>query len=160
VNPRARLALAGLAAATPAVLGAVLFARLQPVGRGALAAFVLGAACGVMVLGVSRSRGAWVVAVSVAAALVGVALGFVLDAQWNAFAQVAAAMEREYGLGPAEAAQQARTLVGGTPVWDLIRSRLTGLGLLSPVLAVAGAALAARSGAVARLFRIPAEGGG
>lgn len=164
MNRWMRLWLAMFAALTPAILGAVLYARMLSTGRDRrwLAALLIGILCGIVVLAVSRSRDWSSVGVAIVAAWIGVVLACVFDAQWNSVAQVARQLQQEYGLGETEARQQARTILGGSSLWALIRGRLDWVGWLTPVFAALGAMTVVKSRLFGVLLRIPnvPDGGG
>ena len=151
-----RSGIATLAAMTPAVLGALVFARLAATGVDLRlpAAVLIGVSCGSMAVAVLGSRGVDAVLGGGIAAMAGVVIGLLLDAKWNSVAQVTAQIMDQHGLTRELARQQARTILGGASVWELMRDRLDIVGWAVPVFAVVAAAATPYSRLGAVLARI------
>ncbi len=152
----ARFGVSLFAALTPAALGAVLFARLLATGYDLRlpSAMLIGVACGAMGIAATGSRGAAAALGGVLAALVGVLLAFLLDAKWNSVAQVAEEMMTRHGIAKDVARQQARTILGGSSLWELVQDRLDLVGWATPAFAALAAAAVSRSRAGHWLLRI------
>ncbi len=143
----ARFGISMLAALTPAAVGALLFARLLATGYDLRlpTAMLIGVGCGAMGIAATGSRDAPVALGGVLAALVGVVIGFLLDAKWNSVAQVADEMMTRHGISSEVARQQARTILGGSSPWELVKDRLDLVGWATPAFAALAAAAVPRS---------------
>ncbi|MBM3213901.1 hypothetical protein FJZ36_03180 [Candidatus Poribacteria bacterium] len=152
-----------LAALAPAVGGALLLARLLATNRGVFpgGVFLMGILCGAVVLYVTKSRGWGSIVPAGIAAILGIALTFILNAKWNTAGHLADQLAEQHSIDRSIALQQAQTMLGGESLWSLMRSNWHSVWALAGLFAVLGTFLTIKSRLFGRLLRVPnvPEGG-
>lgn len=151
-----RFALAMVATLAPAVFGAMVLAYLlgRQAGMFSGGVFLLGVLCGMVMLGVSRSRRGAVIGTSAAMGVLAVALTYVFNAKWNTELRAAAQLEATHHLEPAIARMQAKTMFGNASWGELLRANWHPFWLVAALAAALGAGLTIRSSLIGRFLRV------
>ena len=152
-----------MAAITPAVIGAMLFARTSDMRDMRLSiALLTGVLCGLAVMLVSRSVRWDAVLIAATLAVAGVVLGFLFDARWNADEAIANQIAAQLVVRNPElelnvARMQAQVIVSGMSTWEIVQGRLNWIGKLTPFMAILGAWFTVKSRLIGRLLRLRGE---